>query len=147
MLICKTKMKSDNNENKSTIAIESFLKNLSRSVGKEDKIENEDQLRLAQGRQKMDHRERRLEADLEKSRNKVEELKTDRSLKKRVALAVFSLLFVETSALFVILFFQGFSFQDFMINNTTLNIFAPATILQISSMAIIITKYLFSTKR
>ena len=147
MLICKTKMKSDNNENKSTIAIESFLKNLSRSVGKEDKIENEDQLRLAQGRQKMDHRERRLEADLEKSRNQVEELKTDRSLKKRVALAVFSLLFVETSALFVILFFQGFSFQDFMINNTTLNIFAPATILQISSMAIIITKYLFSTKR
>src|SRR3989338_5947906 len=104
MLICKTKIKSDNNENKSTIAIESFLKNLSRSVGKEDKIENEDQLRLAQGRQKMDHRERRLEADLEKSRNQVEELKTDRSLKKRVALAVFSLLFVETSALFVILF-------------------------------------------
>lgn len=137
----------NHNKDNVAISIENFLESLKSRVGEEDKIENEDQLHIAQGRQKMDHRERRLEADLEKSRNQVEELKTDRSLKKKVALAVFGLLFIETFALFIIIFFQGFLFYGFMINDTTLNIFAPATILQISSMAIIITKYLFSPRK
>jgi len=140
-------MKPDKHKEDFALSLESFLESLKNRVGEEDKIENEEQLRIAQGRQKMDHRERRLEAELEKSRNQVEELRTDRSLKKKVALAVFSLLFFETILLFLILFFQGFFFRGFMINDTTLNIFAPATILQISSMAIIITKYLFSPRK
>lgn len=88
-----------------------------------------------------------LEAELEKSKNELEELKTDRDLKKKVACAVFGLLFLETILLFVILFFQGFVYKNFNMHDTTLNIFVPVTILQISSMAIIITKYLFSVKK
>jgi len=141
-------MKSNNGKKEDLdTSIEHFLEDLKSRVKEEDKIENEDQLRLAQGRQRMEHRDRRLEAELEKSKNQVEELKTDRSLKKKVALAVFGLLFLETILLFVILFFQGFFYKGFSINDTTLNIFAPVTILQISSMAIIITKYLFSVKK
>ena len=95
-------MKSNNGKKEDLdTSIEHFLEDLKSRVKEEDKIENEDQLRLAQGRQRMEHRDRRLEAELEKSKNQVEELKTDRSLKKKVALAVFGLLFLETILLFV----------------------------------------------
>ncbi len=141
-------MKPDNEEKrKINIPLETFLENLRGRINEDSKIENEDQLKIAQGRQKMEHRDRRLEAELEKSKNQIEELKTDRSLKKKVAKAVFGLLFLETIFLFIILLLQGFSYRCFHIEDTTLNIFVPVTILQISSMAIIITKYLFSVKR
>lgn len=145
-LLKKMKPSSFLKENMDT-SLENFLESLKNSVKEEDKIENEDQLRLAQGRQIMEHREKRLEAELEKSRNQLEELTTDRSLKKKVAFWVFALLFFETVLLFVILLFQGFLLGGFNINETTLNIFVPATIIQVSSMAIIITKYLFSVKK
>lgn len=76
----------------------------------------------------------------------IEELKTDRTLKERVARFVFDLLLAETGIVLVVLFLQGFGVSGFHINDTTLNIFLPATILQISAMAVIITKYLFSKK-
>ncbi len=68
-------------------------------------------------------------------------------LKHLVAYLVFFMLIFETLALFALLFFQGFSWQGFSIADATLNIFLPVTIVQISAMAIIITKYLFPEKK
>lgn len=141
-------MPSNNyNNDKGALSIEGFLESLKNSVGEGDKIENEEQLRLAWGRQKMAHREKRLEAELEKSKNQIKELEIDQNLKITVEKKVFRLLHIETYLLFFILFLQGFNVFSFRINDTTLNIFAPVTILQISSMAIIIARYLFPPKK
>jgi hypothetical protein len=126
---------------------ESFIKSVQKQATEEgDNIETEEQLRLARGRQKIEHNEKRLQADLDKKNNEIKELETDRDLKKKVAMYVFGMLIVETVFLFVILLLQGFRVFCFELKETTLNIFVPATILQVSSMAIIITKYLFSKK-
>lgn len=124
-----------------------FLDNIKDLIGEGEKIENEDELRYRRATQKIRHKERRLEAELAEKENKIEELKTDRKLKKIVAAVVFIFLFLETVALFTILFFQGFSLKGFWIEDMTLDIFITATIIQISSMAIIITKYLFSPRK
>ena len=92
------------------------------------------------------HADERLRAELERINVELAQLQTDRELKKSVANKVFFMLIGETAIVLIILFLQGFGTGGFSINNTTLNIFLPATILQISSMAIIITKNLFSQK-
>lgn len=119
---------------------------LNKRINKEGKIETEEELRAAQMRQKIDHRDKRLGAELERLKNQNEELITDRDLKKKVAKYVFAILGFETLFLCLVLLLQGFSWEGFLIDSITLNIFVPATILQISSMAVIITKYLFTHK-
>lgn len=122
-----------------------FFKSLS-NTRDEDRITSEKDLKLAEGRQKLQHRNQKLELELEKQRNNNDDLKTDRTLKIIIAFAVFVLLYIETALLFCILFFQGFGDMKFHVDESTLNILVPATILQISSMAIIITRYLFAIK-
>lgn len=73
----------------------------------------------------------------------LEERKQERQLRGDVAKRIFRLLVIETIVVFLVLFLQGFKFFGFNLNNTTLNIFLPATIIQISSMAVIITRSLF----
>ena len=76
----------------------------------------------------------------------LEERKNDRLLKEKVAKWTFKLLIAETAIVFAVLFLQGFAWNGFNIHDTTLNIFLPATIIQISTMAIIITRSLFPNK-
>ena len=108
------------------------------------KVETDDDFERERRRQELEHSDQRVQAELEAKEDELENLRTDRVLKKDVARKVFWLLIGETSVLFLIMLFQGFHFLDFFITDTTLNIFIAATIAQISLMATIITKYLFS---
>ncbi len=110
------------------------------------KITSEADLKQREAEQRIEHRERRLQMEIERKQDEIEELQTDRELKKKVANIVFYFLAIETTLVFIILCLQGFGFWGFYVSDTTLNIFLPATIIQISSMAIIITKYLFTRK-
>ncbi len=103
-------------------------------------IEDDDDLEKEKARQQIRHADQ-LHYD------GLEETRLERELKKTVAFLVFGLLILETLLIFLVLILQGFKFQNFSVNDTTLNIFLPATVLQISSMAIIITKYLFDGKK
>jgi hypothetical protein len=75
------------------------------------------------------------------------EKEQDIELKRTVAEYVFVILVIETLFLCGVLLLQGFGIWGFRMDNTTLNIFVPATIIQVSSMAIIITRYLFTHKK
>lgn len=109
-------------------------------------IESDEELKRERELQVIRHADERLRAEVRSKNAELEELRIDRELKKQVANKVFIMLMMETMIILIILFLQGFKLWGFAINDTTLNIFLPATILQISSMAIIITRYLFSPR-
>lgn len=104
-----------------------------------DEIDVEKELDREERRQQMNQEQFRFEAEME-------EKKIDRDLKKSVARIIFSFLAVETIAVFGVLAMQGFQPSGFHIEDTTLNIFLGATILQISAMAIMVIRHLFPTK-
>jgi hypothetical protein len=106
----------------------------------------DDQLRIERELQDLDEQKSRHKLELDRLRSELEDLKIDRELKKTVAKIVFVFLGIESILLFVVLFFQGFAPSEFHIGDRTLEIFLPATIIQISSMAVIVTKYLFSKR-
>lgn len=104
------------------------------STEPESELELEKRKRL----QELTQQDRRFEAEMEQR-------KIDRELKKRIATMVFSFLAVETFALFFIIMLQGFTPYGFKLEDSTINIFLGATLLQISSMAVIITRHLYPT--
>ena len=109
------------------------------SLAKLDKVDDiglDPELKRKRVLQELEHKERRLKVELE-------ELRLNQKLKWRVALIVFGLLAVETAGLFWLLYIHGVSNNNFQIDAAIVNIFVPATLAQISAMAIIITKYLF----
>lgn len=77
--------------------------------------------------------------------SEMEQRRIDRELKKSIATLVFRFLAVETFALFLIVLLQGFRPFNFHLEDSTINIFLGATLLQISSMAVIITRHLYPT--
>lgn len=102
------------------------------------KTKTEDELEKRKKLQEISQQDKRFEAEMEQH-------KIDRDLKKRIATMVFSFLAVETLALFFIILLQGFAPFGFKLEDSTINIFLGATLLQISSMAIIITRHLYPT--
>lgn len=88
----------------------------------------------------LDQQHERFEAEMQQR-------KMDRELKKNIATVVFRFLAIETLALFVIVLVQGFSPYDFTLEDSTINIFLGATLLQISAMAVIITRHLYPTSK
>lgn len=96
----------------------------------------DEELRRRAKHQKIEQREQTLQARLA-------DAQIDRELKRDVAEKVFKFLAWETVGLFSIIILQGFGFFGFKITESTINIFSSATIIQISTMAIIITRYLF----
>lgn len=117
-----------------------FYKKLLESHLEETKVESDNDLEIKQKKQ-------RLEQDSQIHKDRLEERAKDRILKEKVANNIFKLLVIETAIIFIILFLQGFKLFGFNINDTTLDIFLPATIIQISTMAAIITKSLFPATR
>ncbi len=89
--------------------------------------------------------------DLEQKQQRFEielaRVKLDLDLKKATALRVFTFLGIETLLVLIIVMLQGFKPYGFTLLDTTLNIFVTATVIQISTMAVIITKHLFPTEK
>lgn len=88
--------------------------------------------------QELTQQKQRFELELAK-------VKLDMDLKKATAMRVFTFLGIETLLVLIIVSFQGFRPLGFDLRDTTLNIFVTATIIQISTMAVIITRHLFPT--
>lgn len=102
-------------------------------------LQSDSELDAEQRRQRMSQEQFRFEAEME-------EKKIDREMKKSVAKIIFTFLAIETFAVFIILTMQGFRPLEFQVEDSTLNIFLGATILQISAMAIMVIRHLFPTK-
>jgi len=94
-------------------------------------------------------REREL-LNLEQSKQRFEleseRLRLDMALKRMTAARVFTFLGIETLLVLLIVILQGLELFGFELRDATLNIFVTATIIQISTMAVIITKHLFPTE-
>lgn len=116
-------------------------------------VESAEQLQNLSGVQSI-----KSDTDLEKKKQEIEldqldkkfqsemlQREMDRLLKKNIATLVFRFLAVETFALFFIVLLQGFGPANFKLEDSTINIFLGATLLQISSMAVIITRHLYPT--
>ncbi|MEO8581933.1 MAG: hypothetical protein ABI425_05170 [Patescibacteria group bacterium] len=99
---------------------------------------DEKDLETLKKRQEIAQQDKRFEAEMEQRR-------IDRELKKAIANLVFRFLATETGALFIVVLIQGFSPWGFHLEDSTINIFLGATLLQISSMAVIITRHLYPT--
>jgi hypothetical protein len=99
--------------------------------------ENSD-LKKRKEEQELSQQDKRFEAEMEQR-------KIDRDLKKTIATLVFRFLAAETFTLFFVVLLQGFAPWEFKLEDSTINIFLGATLLQISSMAVIITRHLYPT--
>lgn len=77
----------------------------------------------------------------------LERVRLDMELKKSTSKTVFNYLAAETVLVFFIVVLQGLKPYGFSLLDTTLNIFVTATIIQISTMAVIITRHLFPTEK
>lgn len=75
----------------------------------------------------------------------LDDIAQDQELKKKVAYVVFTLISLEVIAIFCVIFLQGLAVID--VDAGILKVFFPFTLAQVSSMGIIITKYLFSNKK
>lgn len=102
------------------------------------KVPVDEDLKKRKEEQELSQQDKRFEAEMEQR-------KIDRELKKAIATLVFRFLAVETFALFLVVLLQGFSPFHFHLEDSTINIFLGATLLQISSMAVIITRHLYPT--
>ncbi|MNY37597.1 hypothetical protein D3C86_1721710 [compost metagenome] len=71
----------------------------------------------------------------------------NQTLKKLTLILLFILLFVESIALFVLAFFQGFKFYGFDLDDITLRIIIVASLVQISAMLTIAVRHLFPANR
>lgn len=101
-------------------------------------LSGEKELEIYKKRQEISQSDKRFEAEMDQR-------KMDRDLKKRIANQVFGFLGIETIALFLVILIQGFRPYGFHLEDSTINIFLGATLLQISSMAVIITRHLYPT--
>jgi hypothetical protein len=101
-------------------------------------LADEKSLENLKKKQELNQQDLRFQAEMEQR-------KIDRELKKAIATLVFRFLAVETAALFIVVLLQGFSPFHFKLEDSTINIFLGATLLQISSMAVIITRHLYPT--
>lgn len=90
--------------------------------------------------QELEQQKQRFETELAR-------LRLDLDLKKATAMRVFTFLGIETLLVLIIVILQGFKSFGFELRDTTLNIFVTATIIQISTMAVIITRHLFPTEK
>jgi hypothetical protein len=122
------------------ISFEKYLETLKKTITSSSVVESDKDLEREEKRQKI-YQASQSHEDL------LEERRQERNLRESVANRIFKLLVIETSIVFVVLLLQGFRFLGFNINNTSLNIFLPATIIQISSMAVIITNSLFPSSK
>lgn len=101
-------------------------------------LSDQEDLESLKKRQELTQADKRFEAEMEQRR-------IDRDLKKSIATLVFRFLAMETLGLFVVVLMQGFRPLNFHLEDSTINIFLGATLLQISAMAIIITRHLYPT--
>lgn len=88
-----------------------------------------------------------LEQQRQRFETELARLKLDLDLKKATAMRVFTFLGIETLLVLLIVMLQGFKPYGFSLLDTTLNIFVTATVIQISTMAVIITRHLFPTEK
>lgn len=107
-------------------------------VGPPQSVSDQEDLDRVKKQQEISQSDKRFEAEMEQR-------KIDRDLKKAIATLVFQFLAVETAALFIVVLLQGFGPYNFHLEDSTINIFLGATLLQISSMAVIITRHLYPT--
>lgn len=105
-----------------------------------DSLEVNEDLKKRKEEQEISQQDKRFESEMEQRR-------IDRDLKKAIATLVFRFLAVETAALFLIVLIQGFKPWSYHLEDSTINIFLGATLLQISSMAVIITRHLYPTSQ
>jgi hypothetical protein len=92
-------------------------------------------------------RVRARELDNEKKHTENELINKNQTLKKLTLILLFILLFVESIALFVLTFFQGFEFYGFDLDPITLRIIVVASLVQISAMLMIAVQHLFPPKK
>lgn len=102
-------------------------------------VDFEKELDRRQREQQIDQEQWRFEAEME-------EKQIDRDMKQSIAKTIFQFLAVETVGVFIILAMQGLRPFNFQVQDSTLNIFLGATILQISAMAVMVIRHLFPTK-
>lgn len=101
-------------------------------------VEEQEDLEKLKKKQELSQQDKRFAQEMEQR-------KMDRELKKAIATLVFRFLAVETLGLFFVILLQGFAPMKFHLEDSTINIFLGATLLQISSMAVIITRHLYPT--
>ncbi len=86
---------------------------------------------------------RARQLDNEKKQTENSLINKNQSLKKLTLILLFVLLFVESIALFVLAFFQGFKYYGFDLDAITLRIIVVASLAQISAMLTIAVRHLF----
>jgi Trp operon repressor len=103
-------------------------------------LSDQEDLESLKKRQEISQQDKRFEAEMEQRR-------IDRELKQSIATLVFRFLAVETLGVFIVVIIQGARLGGFHLDDSTINIFLGATLLQISSMAVIITRHLYPTSQ
>lgn len=90
---------------------------------------------------------RSQELNNDKKEREIDLISKNQSLKKLTLILLFVLLFAESLVLFVLAFFQGFSFYGFELDLWTLRIIVVASLIQISAMLTIAVQHLFPSPK